>query len=143
MSKKQISSERKTLYMAGVILTGIGMLLFLSTFLVFLNPNSFFNTGNPFGFMIRPFVGILMIAGGNFMRILAARGTAGSGLVLDPEKAREDLRPWTSMAGSMVQDALEETTLNTKKESIKIRCQNCTTLNDEDSKFCKSCGKSL
>lgn len=29
------------------------------------------------------------------------------------------------------------------KEIIKIKCKECGALNDEDAKFCKSCGKEL
>ena len=36
------------------------------------------------------------------------RGLAGSGVVLDPEKAREDVEPWSRMAGGVVKDALDE-----------------------------------
>jgi rRNA maturation endonuclease Nob1 len=32
---------------------------------------------------------------------------------------------------------------NEEKEVIKIRCRSCGSLNDEDAKFCKSCGKDL
>jgi len=30
-----------------------------------------------------------------------------------------------------------------QKEIIKIRCRNCGALNDEDAKFCKSCGREM
>ena len=143
MSKKEISSERKNLYYAGMIVTGVGVLLFLSAFLVVLNPTGFFESSNPMTFMLRPFIGFILIAIGTGMRTVAARGTAGSGLVLDPKKAREDLSPWTSMAGGMLKDALDETDLAAKKDVIKIRCRNCSELNDEDAKFCKNCGESL
>lgn len=32
---------------------------------------------------------------------------------------------------------------NEGKEIIKIRCRSCNTLNDEDAKYCKECGKEL
>lgn len=35
-------------------------------------------------------------------------GLAGSGVVLDPQRAREDLEPWSRMAGGMVKDTLDE-----------------------------------
>ena len=78
---------------------------------------------------------------------IGARGAAGSGLILDPEKAREDLNPYTSAAGGMINDALKEVEiLNPKsdgKDLIKVRCQSCKELNDEDAKFCKNCGKEI
>ena len=46
---------------------------------------------------------------------IAARGLAGSGVVLDPEKARTDVEPWTRMAGGMVGDALDEAGIDLRK----------------------------
>ena len=61
----------------------------------------------------------LMVIGGVIHRI-GARGIAGSGIVLDPEKAREELELSSRMAGGMIKDALEE-----------------------DSRFCQECGEQL
>lgn len=144
MAKKEISEERKVLYYAGMIITGIGVFLFMSTFFTFMNPDRFLMGEVSMGsIMSRPLIGFVMIAVGGFMRTVAARGVAGSGLVLDPKKAREDLSPWSSMAGGMINDALSETKIGTSREVIKIRCQKCTALNDEDSKFCKDCGEKM
>ena len=49
----------------------------------------------------------LLIIGGVTMNI-GARGAAGSGLVLDPEQAKQDLEPWARTAGGLVKDALDE-----------------------------------
>ena len=110
MSKKEISEERKALYYGGMVVSGIGLLLFLSAFLSFMNPASMLMGSSP-----------------------------GSGMVLDPKKAREDLSPWSSMAGGIIKDALDETDLVSEKEKevIKIRCTACSALNDEDATFCK------
>ncbi|WP_028829963.1 zinc ribbon domain-containing protein [Proteocatella sphenisci] len=143
MSKKEISQERKMLYYGGMAVTGIGVLLFFSAFLSFMNPMGMLMEDSMSSFMMRPFIGIIMIAAGGFMRTVAARGVAGSGMVLDPKKAREDLSPWSSMAGGLIKDALDETDLDSKKEIIKIRCINCSELNDEDATFCKKCGKKI
>jgi uncharacterized OB-fold protein len=35
------------------------------------------------------------------------------------------------------------TTPRSEKEVIKIKCRNCGSLNDEDAKYCKSCGKEI
>ena len=35
------------------------------------------------------------------------------------------------------------TGINFFKEIIKVRCQNCKALNDENNKFCGQCGKSI
>lgn len=143
MAKKEISEERKILYYVGMAVSGIGIILFLSVFVSFMNPERMFANGSMTAFIGRPFIGILMIAIGNGMRVVAARGVAGSGIILDPKKAREDLSPWSSMAGGMIKDALDETEIHTKKEIVKIRCRSCSELNDEDSKFCKKCGEKI
>lgn len=154
MAKKEISNERKTLYYIGMGLTVLGAILFISTFFTFfsfISADNMFEDGPNFivSFMGRPVVGMVLMIVGSVLRTVAARGVAGSGLVLDPKKAREDLSPWTHMAGGMINDVLDETPLNKKaetssaKEIIKIRCKNCSELNDEDAKFCKNCGEKL
>ena len=81
---------------------------------------------------------------------IGAKGAAGSGLLLDPDKAREDLKPFNEAKGGMINDVISNIDVvdkiaNTyeKKEVIKIRCRSCESLNDEDAKFCKGCGKEL
>ena len=73
MSKKEISEERKALYYGGMVVSGIGLLLFLSAFLSFMNPASMLMGSSPGSFMMRPFIGIIMIAAGGFMRTVAVR----------------------------------------------------------------------
>ena len=71
--------------------------------------------------------------------------------MLDPERAREDLEPWSHMGGGMVQDALSEVNVVKKLEDrldggapqVKVRCRACQALNDEAAKFCNQCGAAL
>ena len=95
----------------------------------------------------RAFGGMALIIAGAVVMNIGARGAAGSGLVLDPEKARGDLEPFSRMAGGMVKDALDEADINLGKGSsekiIMIKCRKCEKLNEEDSKFCQECGKPL
>ena len=95
----------------------------------------------------RALTGIVLIVVGGIVMGIGARGAAGSGLVLDPKKAREDLEPFTRMGGGMLKDALDEADINLGKSSsekvIMIKCRNCQKLNEEDSKFCQECGKPL
>jgi hypothetical protein len=158
---KQISEERKTLYNAGLVMMIIGGCLFALPFLAIpivivinligLNedgPNGFPKSliSVPIAF-VGAFIGFGLIAAGGTMRAVAARGTAGSGLVLDPEKAREDLKPWTGMAGGMVKDVMDEADIHLdgsqSKKVVMIRCPYCKKLNEEDSKFCQECGKGI
>lgn len=150
----EIPAERKALYYLGAVLMGAGFLLFISNF--FMIPRDpFMGRGDAFGsgMAFRGVGGMLLIIAGGFLRSLGARGAAGSGLVLDPQQAREDLEPWARAAGGLVKDALEEvrpgaagSTLEKPPEAVqvvKVRCPKCRTLNDEDARFCKGCGAPL
>ena len=94
--------------------------------------------------MFRAFGGMALIFIGGIVSNIGARGVAGSGVVLDPGKAREELEPYTRMAGGMVKDALDEADvhLGGKLERVvMIKCSACGKLNEEDSKFCQECGQ--
>lgn len=165
----KISKERKVTYYIGIGMMVLGFILFISTFFDVANfgnnlmGGSFIEgpfVGDPFtnnSFMkssgpsfAKPVIGmILMIAGGIVMNV-GARGAAGSGLLLDPDKAREDLKPFNEAKGGMINDVISNidvvdriTRPSGQKEVIKIRCRGCGSLNDEDAKFCKGCGKEI
>ena len=145
---RQISEERKTAYYVGIGLMALGGLLFASTFVTAaLNFGNFSNfDANAKSGMLRAFGGMALIVVGAIIRGIGARGLAGSGAVLDPEKAREDLEPYSRMAGGMVKDALEEADvhLGQKPERIvMVKCSSCGKLNEEDAKFCQECGKPI
>ncbi|OLS03085.1 zinc ribbon domain-containing protein [Tissierella creatinophila] len=154
MSNK-ISKERKTIYYIGMGLSAIGFILFISTFFTTFTGSAFddigFEPGMPSSFMTAPLGMIFMIVGG-FLMNLGAKGAAGSGLLLDPEKARDDLKPYSSAAGGMINDAIDNMDIVKDKKKneetkstqvIKIKCRACGELNEEDAKFCKSCGERM
>ena len=158
------------MYYGGMALIAAGILLFVSTF--FLGPSVGGRHGpepgdpdfwehaqdrhEQFGrgvhsAMVRAFTGMgLAVVGGVLMRV-GARGAAGSGMVLNPEKARQDLEPWSRMGGGVMQDALSEVASVKKLEEergrpqpqTKVRCQKCRGLNDETAKYCNQCGASI
>jgi ribosomal protein L40E len=144
-SSNNISSERKTLFYLGRALMGIGLVLFLSMFVivVFSDPWELTNS-NPMGTGV---IGFIMIFVGTLISNVGAHGKAGSGMVLDPEQAREDLKPFSRQAGGMLNDALEAADLkehlSAGKEVIKVRCRSCGELNDEDASYCKKCGAKM
>ncbi|WP_374712885.1 zinc ribbon domain-containing protein [Symbiobacterium terraclitae] len=158
MRKPQISPERKAVYYGGMGVMALGVLLFLSNFLIipFSAPKSgpFFDPfSDPFaemrGMALRGVGGIVLLMIGGFMMSVGVRGAAGSGLILDPEKAREDLSPWARTAGGLVKDALEEVRTSAAQGApepqavVKVRCPQCRALNDEDARFCDQCGSPL
>lgn len=144
---KEISKNRKMMYYAGNGVTILGVILFLSVFFTaFMNPFGMLGgmiegSSNP---MANGFVGFVLIIIGQLISNIGLKGKAGSGLILDPKQAREDLKPYSSQVGGMLNDVLDEVDLNVKPiEVVKIRCQTCKALNDEDAKFCKECGSEL
>jgi hypothetical protein len=146
----KITKERKVTYYIGLGMMIIGFLLFISVFFFVANMMS-----NPMG--IRSFppfgnsvIGMILIIAGGIVSNIGARGAAGSGLILDPEQAREDLKPYTEATGGMINDVIRNidivdqiTHTQEPKEIIKIKCRNCGAHNDEDAKFCKECGQEL
>lgn len=145
---KHISSDRKAAFYVGTILMAIGALSFFSVFVTgALNFGDFSNfEAEARSSMLRAIGGMALLVVGGIVRGIGARGLAGSGVVLDPKQAREDLEPYSRMAGGMVKDALEEADVNlvgTSEKVVMIKCRECGKLNEEDSKFCQECGEKL
>lgn len=144
----KISNERKIVYYAGIGMIVFGVILFFSVFFTGMGVmESDFSFGLPSGFK-RAVIGMICMIAGSILATAGARGTAGSGIILDPEKAREDLKPFNSAKGEMINDVIENIDVvkninHEQKEIIKVRCRNCGELNDEDAKFCKNCGGSM
>jgi hypothetical protein len=147
----KITKERKTAYYIGMAMIFIGFLLFISVFFAVArfmnNPMSLMNRGPSFTNSI---LGMIIMIAGFIIMSIGAKGTAGSGFVLDPEKARKDLKPFNEAKGEMLNDVISNidvidkiTAPHEKTEIIKIKCRICGSLNDEDAKFCKSCGTEL
>jgi len=149
---RRISSKRKSLYYLGNVLIVVGMILFASTFVTFLS--HFGDVSNfeadarlDFG---RALAGMACMIVGGILRRVGARGLAGSGIVLDPDRAREELEPYSRMVGGMAKDALDEADIDldhscsrSPERVVMIKCRACGKLNEEDSKFCQECGQAL
>lgn len=144
----EISDLRKTVYYLGMALMIIGGLFIFSAIYAEITQhvNRTVVLDNGYSKMWRVFSGMALVAVGQMMRRVAARGLAGSGVLLDPEQAREDLEPYSRMAGGMVQDALDEADVAhgaAPQPLIMIKCRACEKLNTADAKFCQECGKKL
>ena len=145
---KQISEARKTAFYLGMGMMIIGGILFASTFVTFathFGDFSNFESDAKSG-MFRAFGGMALLIIGGIVRGIGAQGLAGSGVVLDPEKARQELEPYSRMAGGMIKDALDEANVNLgggPEKVIMVKCPACGRLNEEDSKFCQECGKKI
>jgi len=157
-ARRDISDTRKFLYYGGYALTGIGVLGFLL--------NMIFSAGIPDDFddiegkmqrmMATALCMIVLLGIGVGMTRVGQRGLAGAGVILDPQRARSDLEPWSRMGGGALSDALDEAKLGeqiTKAIAaasgpdrtvvVKVRCPACGELDDEDAKFCSACSEPM
>lgn len=146
---KQFSDARKTSYYLGTALMVIGGLMFFSVFITAaMNFGDFSNfQSNARSSMFRSFGGMVLLFVGGAIRGIGARGLAGSGVLLDPERARSELEPYSRMAGGMMRDALDEAKFGADagrpERVVMVKCRECGRLNEEDSRFCQECGKPL
>jgi len=153
---KEISDGRKAAYYIGGGLQIIGLLVFLSIFYsAATNTGDFrdFVPGQQSGIeagrksmMFRGLGGMGLIIAGKVFALIGAKGIAGSGVILDPKQAREDLEPYSRMAGGFVKDALNEAEIDLGREPVQVvmvRCPSCKSLNQEAAKFCQECGVKL
>jgi hypothetical protein len=146
----KITKQRKITYYIGIGMAIVGFILFISVFFsVGRSMNDPFGQNQPPSFS-NSVIGLVLIIAGFIIMNIGARGAAGSGLLLDPEKAREDLKPFNEAKGGMINDVISNidivgnlTKPQENKEVIKIRCKSCKSLNEEDAKFCKECGKEI
>ena len=141
----QISTRRKVLYYGGGLLmvAGIGSCMFHVGWGML---GGFEDPELKERFFVVPFTSMVIAIFGGWLKEIGGKGLAGSGLILDPDRARKDLKPYSKMAGGMLEDALENRDLSqsvSPGETIKIRCRPCGWLNDEESNFCHECGKPI
>jgi hypothetical protein len=110
MAIKQISRERKRIYYMGLSLGAIGLLSFGSVFVSFALHFGDFGDFDRLArsMTTRAVVGMGLMIAGMLLATVGIRGAAGSGIVLDPEKARKDMEPWARMGGGILKDTLDE-----------------------------------
>ncbi len=142
------STRRTVAFYVGTVLMILGGLVFASVFVTgALDRDPFVDfDGKSRSSMLRGIIGMGLVIVGGFVRMLGARGVAGSGLVLDPEQARQDLKPHSRMVGGVVKDVLEgaDIQLGAKAQRVvMVKCRACGRLNEEDSKFCQECAQAL
>jgi hypothetical protein len=148
--RRELTPGRKATYYAGMAVAAAGALSFGSGFCtVALNSGREFDPGT---MPLRAVLGMGLIVVGFILMAVGRAGLAGAGFVLDPQKQREDLEPWTRAAGGMISDAASEVgavsrvtdALQEKQRPVvKVRCPKCRSLNDETAKFCNNCGAAL
>lgn len=101
----RISENRKAAYSFGLAMTVAGVLFCLGAMAYAMLSVATGRFPNPVMVFFPFLVGMGLAVAGGVLRSVGARGIAGSGLKLDPEEARKDLKPWSRMAGGMLEDA--------------------------------------
>lgn len=144
---RHVSPGRQGVHALGTLLIVIGAISCLS---VVVAVAGLFTSGTSSGDLPSPMpvvVGFVMIAVGGALRSLGAKGIHGSGLVLDPQRARRELEPHSRQVGGMIGDELDEAGIalgarepRPVERVVMIRCTACQTLNEDGSKFCQECG---
>ena len=115
-----ISPKRKKLYAVGIGVTALGVIMIVIGFAGFVIAGSHFNESLVVVFFLTIGGGMGVTVLGSILMGIAARGVAGSGLVLDPKQARQDLEPWARMGGGIVKDALDESGLAPKQQRPQL-----------------------
>ena len=137
LARPTISVPRKLLFYAGYFSCAAGVLLAVWSVSAILEPASYTPSGlGGIAMNCATAIGLWLL--GLFVRRLGVRGLAGSGLVLDPARARTELEPWSRAAGGLVASALGE--IQGPRDIIKVRCPACAVLNEESSRRCRACG---
>ncbi len=120
MVNRNISDKRKTAFYLGTVISGIGLLLFASSFLIVAVAILSQNPKIGAGMVITGPLGFFGIVVGQFIRRIGSQGLAGSGILLDPVQAREDIEPWSRMSGGVIKDTLDEAGLDLAKLTANI-----------------------
>lgn len=149
----EISPERKAAYYAGMGMVALGFAVFLGNMVCAGSGTSgdafqpVHGFQSPRGFSMGAAIfGIVLVIGGGLLVKVGRLGVAGAGVVLEPQRARKDLEPYSRLAGGMLKDALEETggVLGAKESvDVRVRCRACAALNLEEAKFCQQCGQPI
>ena len=146
VERRQVSKGRKFAFYCGYLsmAAGLALLIFTVATLDLTAPSRIRAAG------FRVLAGLGLLGAGLLLRRVGIRGLAGSLLILDPPRAKEDLEPWSRAAGGLVDAGLSEVSIAREaaerlagKEKIRLRCPRCRALNDDGAERCQGCGEKL
>jgi len=146
VGRRQFSPLRKLVFYGGYLFMAGGLVLCLAAAIPVLSGSLSFTPGFLFSLFVRALAGMALVGLGLFLRRLGILGPAGSVLVLDAQRARADLEPWSRAAGGLLDAALSEVDakrLAGRPPEILVRCPRCGALNDEAARYCDQCGGRL
>jgi hypothetical protein len=144
--QRSVPPERQALYHVGQLVLALGILVFLGNMGRMACAGSAPAAGfDPLRVQSPDFGGLFAVGVlGMALLVVGAltMSIAGAGVVLDPERARKDLEPYSRQAGGMLRDALDEAAVEPRRviEVVRVRCGRCAALNDEAARYCSSCG---
>jgi len=149
--RRQVSLGRKLAFYGGYLCMAAGFLLFLSAFWPFFGGPASFRPSALGLLALRAAGGLVLMLLGRLLRRIGILGLAGSVVILDPPKAREDLEPWSRAAGGLLGAAISElSALKRPGEptaatptATQARCSRCEASNDLGARFCNQCGEAL
>mgnify|MGYP006297252787 CR=1 FL=1 len=144
MNKNNITKGGIALIVIGIILTLIGIGLFLSVFFSFFDVFQNFGSNDPFGHhgfhrtsgpqnipFIRAVIGVILAGiGGVLTKVGLGMGIVGSS---------DSIARWF---GNTVKEAKDASTDNDTIYDVK-KCPSCNSKNDIDAKYCDNCGTKL
>lgn len=90
-----------------------------------------------FGGMFLIFIGQVIVGVG----AATGKGSLGSALLPDPDEIKEDLDIVSEITEKLRSES--QTQKNNPPQIIKIRCQFCNSLNNEEDHVCSQCGANL
>ncbi|MFX1254914.1 MAG: zinc ribbon domain-containing protein [Promethearchaeota archaeon] len=137
---------------SGVVIAVIGLVLFLSTAFPSITGNmGFEDILGAFGqSFIGSFIGLIILFVGSVMVIIGIYVLFFSNIGKIASYVADETAPATTTMSGAVTKGLREgggipidVSVTESKEKIKIKCQNCGALNDEDDTYCSKCGESL
>lgn len=138
--------EKNTVYYIGSGIALIGVLMFFSVFLSgAMNFGKFDHFENRVQSMaLRAVGGIFLIFLGQVIVGVGAamgKGSIGSALMPDPDEVKEEMEVLSDIAGKLA--SVSQDREANAPQIIKIRCQYCNSLNNEEDHVCSQCGANL
>ncbi len=144
VERRQVSGARRFAFYCGYLSMAAGAILLLSFSVTGIGP---FTLSGIRASGARVLAGLGLVVLGFFLRRIGIRGLAGSLVILDPPKAKEDLEPWSRAAGGLVDAALSEVDavkdIASGLSGKKADCPRCKAPNDPGARYCGRCGGEL
>ncbi len=139
--RARVSAARKALFYGGYVLQAAGALAFVA---IFFRIDAASRPSGIRSLLLQVVAGFALIFLGGLFRRLGIRGLAGSLLILDPPKARQDLAPWARAAGGMVGDAISAAKEGMEPAAAsRPRCPHCGAPNERGARYCNQCAGQL